>query len=88
MTEGVGGHGVVGILANGKGPTLMLRTDLDARVFRRTNNGVTSIRPWKLDPANPADPLAGEPTVAASRDVPATRASESSPAASSHFTSR
>jgi amidohydrolase len=27
---GVGGHGIVGILKNGPGPTLMLRTDLDA----------------------------------------------------------
>lgn len=29
-TEGVGGHGVVGYLANGDGPTLMLRADMDA----------------------------------------------------------
>ncbi|MDG2384071.1 MAG: amidohydrolase [Pirellulaceae bacterium] len=29
VTTGVGGHGVVGILRNGVGPTLMLRTDLD-----------------------------------------------------------
>jgi amidohydrolase len=29
VTENVGGYGVVGILENGKGPTLMLRTDLD-----------------------------------------------------------
>jgi hippurate hydrolase len=29
VTTGVGGHGVVGVLANGAGPTLMLRTDLD-----------------------------------------------------------
>jgi hippurate hydrolase len=27
---GIGGHGVVGLLKNGDGPTLMLRTDLDA----------------------------------------------------------
>ena len=27
---GIGGHGIVGILKNGPGPTLMLRTDLDA----------------------------------------------------------
>jgi hippurate hydrolase len=27
---GIGGHGVVGLLRNGDGPTLMLRTDLDA----------------------------------------------------------
>lgn len=30
VTTDVGGHGVVGILANGDGPRLMLRTDLDA----------------------------------------------------------
>jgi len=30
VTTQIGGHGVVGVLANGKGPTLMLRTDLDA----------------------------------------------------------
>ena len=29
VTQKVGGHGVVGILRNGKGPTVMLRTDLD-----------------------------------------------------------
>ncbi|HMP03514.1 MAG TPA: amidohydrolase [Gemmatales bacterium] len=30
VTEKVGGHGVVAVLKNGAGPTLMLRTDLDA----------------------------------------------------------
>lgn len=30
VTEGVGGTGVVGVLKNGKGPTVMLRADLDA----------------------------------------------------------
>jgi amidohydrolase len=30
VTRNVGGHGVVAILKNGDGPTLMLRTDLDA----------------------------------------------------------
>lgn len=29
VTTGVGGHGVVGVLKNGKGPTVMIRTDLD-----------------------------------------------------------
>ncbi len=29
VTEGIGGHGVVGLLRNGDGPTVMLRTDLD-----------------------------------------------------------
>jgi amidohydrolase len=30
VTENVGGFGIVGVLTNGKGPTVMLRTDLDA----------------------------------------------------------
>jgi amidohydrolase len=30
VTTGVGGHGVVGMLRNGAGPTVMFRTDLDA----------------------------------------------------------
>lgn len=30
VTENVGGTGVVGLLSNGEGPTVMLRTDLDA----------------------------------------------------------
>ncbi len=29
VTAGVGGHGIVGVLKNGKGKTIMLRTDLD-----------------------------------------------------------
>lgn len=30
VTTGIGGHGVVGVLHNGEGPTVLLRTDLDA----------------------------------------------------------
>lgn len=30
VTTGIGGHGVVGILSNGVGPTLLIRCDLDA----------------------------------------------------------
>jgi amidohydrolase len=30
VNERVGGHGVVGVLRNGKGPTVLVRTDLDA----------------------------------------------------------
>jgi hippurate hydrolase len=30
VAEGIGGHGVVGILKNGAGPTLMIRADMDA----------------------------------------------------------
>jgi len=38
VTQNVGGHGVVGILENGDGPTVMIRTDLDALpVIEQTN---------------------------------------------------
>jgi hippurate hydrolase len=30
VTTGIGGHGVVGLLKNGDGPTVLIRTDLDA----------------------------------------------------------
>ena len=30
MTEHVGGNGVVGVLRNGAGPTVLVRTDMDA----------------------------------------------------------
>jgi hippurate hydrolase len=30
VTVGVGGHGIVGVLRNGPGPTVLLRTDMDA----------------------------------------------------------
>lgn len=30
VTEKVGGHGVVGVLKNGQGPTILIRTDMDA----------------------------------------------------------
>lgn len=43
VTTGVGGHGVVALIENGQGPTLMLRTDLDALpVTEQTGLGYAS----------------------------------------------
>ena len=36
VTTGVGGHGVVALMKNGPGPTVMVRTDLDALPVRET----------------------------------------------------
>ncbi len=36
VTENVGGYGVVGVLKNGKGPTLLIRTDMDALPVKET----------------------------------------------------
>ena len=30
VQEGIGGHGVAGLLSNGAGPTLLIRADMDA----------------------------------------------------------
>ena len=38
VTEGVGGYGVVGLLKNGNGKTLLLRTDIDALPVREETN--------------------------------------------------
>ncbi len=38
VTKGVGGNGVVGVLRNGTGPVVMLRTDMDALPVRETTD--------------------------------------------------
>ena len=40
VTEHVGGHGVVGVLRNGAGPTVLVRTDMDALPIKE-QTGVT-----------------------------------------------
>lgn len=44
VTSNVGGHGVVALLNNGEGPTLMLRTDLDALPVTEQTNLVYASR--------------------------------------------
>lgn len=52
VTTGVGGHGVVALLENGDGPTVMLRTDMDALpVTEQTGLGYAS----KVKVTNPDD---------------------------------
>lgn len=49
VTRGVGGHGVVGVLRNGPGPTLMLRAELDALpVDERTGLAYASTAPGTM----------------------------------------
>ncbi|MET9551455.1 amidohydrolase [Streptomyces sp. NPDC006645] len=49
VTRGVGGHGVVGVLRNGAGPTLMLRAELDALpVEERTGLAYASTVPGTM----------------------------------------
>jgi amidohydrolase len=46
VTRGVGGHGVVGVLGNGEGPTVLLRAELDALpIEERTQLGYASETP-------------------------------------------
>ncbi|MGW8952388.1 amidohydrolase [Streptomyces sp. NPDC055709] len=49
VTGDVGGHGVVGVLSNGFGPTVMVRTELDALpVHERTGLAYTSRTPGTM----------------------------------------
>lgn len=51
VTSGVGGHGVVGILKNGAGPLVMLRTDLDALPVTEDTNLVYASQVRVQDPS-------------------------------------
>ena len=44
VTEKFGGTGVVGVLRNGPGPTLLIRTDMDALPVRRRRGSPTRAR--------------------------------------------
>src|SRR3954454_25117860 len=51
VTEGVGGTGVVGLLANGDGPTVMLRADMDALPIREATGLPYASTATARDPA-------------------------------------
>lgn len=51
VTEKVGGHGVVGVLENGPGPVLMIRTDLDALPVKEATGAEYASIATGTDPA-------------------------------------
>ena len=70
VTTGVGGHGVVGVLRNGKGPTVLIRADMDAlpveektglpyasKVTTVDDLGATVLPPAAGEPKNVLHPL-------------------------------
>jgi len=57
VTQQVGGHGVVGILRNGKGPTVMLRTDLDALPVEEKTGLPYASKVLAKDPAGQSVPV-------------------------------
>ncbi len=38
VTEGIGGYGLVALMRNGEGPTVMIRTDMDALPVKEKND--------------------------------------------------
>ena len=59
VTTGVGGHGVVAILKNGAGPSVMLRTELDGLpVKEKTGLPYASVKRAEIEAASELDELA------------------------------
>jgi amidohydrolase len=57
VTTGVGGTGVVGILTNGKGPTVLIRTELDALPVEEKTGLPYASKVTTLDPAGKTVPV-------------------------------
>jgi amidohydrolase len=57
VTTGVGGTGVVGLLANGDGPTVMLRADMDALPVREATGLPYASTATAIDPAGTEVPV-------------------------------
>jgi hippurate hydrolase len=57
VTEGVGGHGVVAVLENGKGKTLLIRTDLDALPVKEETDAPYASRVQAKDAAGNVVPV-------------------------------
>src|SRR5919202_4054876 len=57
VTEGVGGTGVVGLLSNGDGPTVMLRADMDALPIREATGLPYASTATSTDPAGNEVPV-------------------------------
>src|SRR4051812_39365825 len=57
VTTGVGGTGVVGLLANGDGPTVMLRADMDALPLREATGLPYASSATATDPAGDEVPV-------------------------------
>src|SRR2546423_6358882 len=57
VTTGVGGTGVVGLLANGDGPTVMLRADMDALPVKEATGLPYASTATATDPAGNEVPV-------------------------------
>jgi len=57
VTEKVGGYGVVGIMKNGAGPTVMLRTDMDALPVKEADSVKCASRETAKDPSGVVVPV-------------------------------